>query len=191
MNLARWIRRQPVPHALVCGDKRILIGDGHRRWADAVDAVFATDSETINAVDKTGTTLRVCQRADVDDIPEAPEQAAEYSDRQKELAQVAQIIADAYQTAHEQARETSARGYELLAKFAELSFNRLSAIEKAYGQLLAAHARALEAQAENAGENKGELDNAIGSMIASAMGAQKPPATPGNGASAPKKEPAP
>lgn len=177
MNLARWIRRRPVPHALVCGDKRILIGDGHRRWADACDGVFAAEGEAISAVDKAGTVLRVCQRADIDDAPSAEEQTTvEATDRQKELAQVAQIIADAYSQAHDHARENSARGYELLAKFAEMSFSRLAAIEKAYAQLLAAHARALDSQ-----EGDG-LDAAISGVISRAVGGG------GNGKSKPPQE---
>ena len=182
MNLARWIRRRPVPHVLVCGDKRIAIGDGHRRWADAVGAVLATDSPAISACAKDGTVIRVCLREDIDDLPEEAEAAPEYSERQRELAQIAQILADGYSTAHDHARENSARGYELLAKFAELSFGRLAAIEKAYGQLLAAHARALEAEPSNDG-----LDNAISGLVSQAMGGKSPAAPGGNG----KKEPTP
>ena len=179
MNLTRWIRRKPVPHALVCGSERVVIGDGHRRWADAVEAVLASSSETIAAVAKDGSVLRVAQRSDVDDVelPGEPE-PSNITDAQRELAQLAQIIADAYSTAHDHARENSARGYELLAKFAELSFGRLAAIERAYGQLLAAHARAIEQAPSNDG-----LDDAIGGMFKSALGGT----SGGNG----KKEPQP
>lgn len=172
MNLARWIRRRPVPHALVCGDKRIQIGDGHRRWADAVDAVFATDAESISAVAKDGTVLRVAQRADLDDVPATEDEAPGITEHQRELAQIAQILADAYSTAHEHARENSARGYELLAKFAELSFSRLASIERAYAQLLAAHAAAMQADTSS-----GDLDGAISAMVGKAIGAP----APGNG----------
>lgn len=183
MNLARWIRRHPVPFALVCDDKRILIGDGHRRWADAVDAVMATKSEAISAVGKDGTVLRVAQRSDVDDLPEETTEPEGITDRQRELAQIAQIVSDAYSTAHEHARENSARGYELLARFAELSFGRLAAIERAYAQLLAAHARAMDAEPANDG-----LDSALSGMFRSAMGHGG-----GNGKPEPEKpkEPAP
>ena len=165
MNLARWIRRQPVPHALVCGDKRITIGEGHRRWADAVDAVFSSDAESVSAVAKDGSVLRVVQRADIDDAPTQEDADPGITDRQRELAQIAQIIADAYSTAHDHARENSASGYQLLAKFAELSFQRLAQIERAYGQLLAAHARALEAD-----NSQGGLDGVVGDMVSRAMG---------------------
>lgn len=173
MNLARWIRRRPVPHALLCDDQRILVGDGHRRWADACDAVISTTSESISAVAKDGTVLRVCQRGDIDDLPteEAPELAI--TDHQRELAQVAQIISDAYSTAHDHARENSARGYELLAKFAELSFGRLAAIERAYAQLLTAHARAMESEPQSDG-----LDSALSGMLSRAVGG---PLAGGNG----------
>jgi len=165
MNLSRWIRRRPVPHALLCDDKRIVIGDGHRRWADASDAIFASNSEAISAVAKDGSVLRVCQRADLDDLPAEDVDPSTVSEHQKELAQIAQIVADAYSTAHEHARENSARGYELLAKFAELSFQRLAAIERAYGQLLAAHARQMESEPSNDG-----LDGAISGLMSRAMG---------------------
>jgi undecaprenyl pyrophosphate synthase len=165
MNLSRWIRRRPVPHALLCDDKRIVIGDGHRRWADAVDAIFASTSESISAVAKDGSVLRVCQRADLDDLPAEDVEPANVSEHQRELAQIAQILADAYSTAHEHARENSARGYELLARFAELSFQRLAAIERAYGQLLAAHARAMETDTSSDG-----LDGAISGIVSRAMG---------------------
>jgi hypothetical protein len=59
-----------------------------------------------------------------------------------------------------------------LAKFAELSFGRLAAIEKAYGALLAAHARAIDAQASDG------LDGMIGQVIGQAMGGDP---TKGNG----------
>jgi hypothetical protein len=183
MNLARWLRRTPVPHAIVCGDKRIAIGDGHRRWADCVDAIFATDSETINAVSKDGTTLRVCSRGDIDDAPE-PDATAAYTDRQQELAQLAQIIADAYSVAHEHARDNSASGYALLAKFAEMSFQRLNAIETAYGKLLTAHARLIEAQASSGG---GDVENAMGGLIEHVLGGSKR----SNGKSEPAKPEAP
>jgi len=178
MNLTRWIRRKPVPHALVCDSQRILIGDGHRRWADALDAVLATSSENIAAVTKDGTVLRVCQRSDVDDLPVAPEDESTITAQQRELAQIAQIIADAYSTAHDHARENSARGYELLAQFASLSFQRLAAIEKAYGQLLSAHARAMDAEPAPDG-----LDGAISGLVAQAMSGRppSPPAAGGNG----------
>lgn len=179
MNLARWIRRKPVPHALICDDKRILLGDGHRRWADAVDAVIATSSEAISAVAKDGSVLRVCQRSDIDDLPGEADETTDVTATQRELAQIAQIIADAYSTAHDHARENSARGYELLAQFASLSFQRLAAIEKAYGQLLAAHARAMEAEPSGDG-----LDTALSGMLSQAMGGKAPG---GNG----KKDAAP
>lgn len=160
MNLARWIRRRPVPHALLCDDKRILISDGHRRWADACDAIMACSSEAISAVAKDGTVLRVCQRSDLDDLPVEATADPGITDQQRELAQIAQIVSDAYSTAHDHARENSARGYELLAKFAELSFGRLAAIERAYAQLLTAHARAMEQEPQNDG-----LDNAISGIM--------------------------
>lgn len=167
MNLHRWIRKRPIPVALMCGETRVVIGDGHRRWQDAIDAVFATSAEQIVAVDFKGSVLRVCQRADVDDAPASEESAdpGEVTNTQRELAQVSQIIADAYSTAHDHARENSARGYELLAKFAELSFGRLAAIERAYGQLLAAHARSIESDASN---NDG-LDSAIAGLVGKAV----------------------
>lgn len=174
MNLLRWIRRKPVPHALICDKDRIVIGDGHRRWADALDAVIATSSESISAVTKDGSVLRVCQRSDIDDLEVPAEEPSNVTDHQRELAQIAQILADAYSTAHDHARENSARGYELLAKFAELSFGRLAAIEKAYGQLLAAHARALDAEPSNDG-----LDTAISGLVTRSLGGSGP--TPGNG----------
>lgn len=177
MNLARWIRRRPVPHAIQCDERKIIIGDGHRRWADAVDAVMATASNTIVALDAKGTVLRVCQRADVDDV-ETPTDPVDATDHQREMAQVAQIIADAYSTAHDHARENSARGYELLARFAELSFGRLAAIERAYAQLLQAHARAMEEQPRTDG-----LDEALSGMLSGALGSR------GNGKS--QKEPTP
>lgn len=180
MNLPRWIRRKPVPHALICGDTRITIGDGHRRWADAVDAVIATTSESISAVAKDGSVLRVAQRSDIDDLPQE-ETETDVTTTQRELAQVAQIIADAYSTAHDHARENSARGYELLAQFASLSFQRLAAIEKAYGQLLAAHARAIDAEPANDG-----LDAAIGGMFSQAMGG-RPAAAGGAGGNGQKE----
>ena len=183
MNLARWIRRSPVPHFLVCGDKRVMIGDGHRRWADAVDCVLAAGGDTITAMSKDGAVLRSCQRGDVDDIPEADEPAPEYSERQRELAQLGQIIADAYAMAHDQTRQTSAEGYTLLVRFAELSFQRLAAIETAYAKLLEAHAAALEAGPANDG-----LDTALSSMLTRTMGGEAKPAG-GNGAA--KKEPTP
>jgi hypothetical protein len=182
MNLHRWIRRNPVPHALMCGEQRIIIGAGHRRWQDAIDAIFATTSEQIVAVDPKGAVLRVCARGDVDDAPaEEPTEPEGVTERQRELAQISQILADAYSTAHDHARESSARGYELLAKFAELSFGRLAAIEKAYGQLLAAHARAIDAEPVS----NGELDNAISGIIGKAVMGDKSAVSPGNG----KKEP--
>jgi hypothetical protein len=182
VNLARWIRRRPIPYALLCDDKRIVIGDNHRRWADAVDAVFATTSESISAVAKDGSVLRVCQRSDVDDAPTTQEETPnDVTERQRDLAQVAQIIADAYSTAHDHARENSARGYELLAKFAELSFSRLASIERAYGQLLSAHARAMESEQNNDG-----LDGAISGIVSRAMGGSAT-SPGGNG----KKEPTP
>lgn len=165
MNLCRWIRRKPVPHALLCDSQRIVVGDGHRRWADAVDAVLAANSEAVSAVAKDGSVLRVCQRADIDDVPQAEVETPGVTDSQRELAQVAQIIADAYSTAHDHARENSARGYELLAKFAELSFSRLASIERAYGQLLSAHARSIEQESSNDG-----LDNAISGLVSQAVG---------------------
>lgn len=178
MNLHRWIRRNPIPVALMCGETRILIGAGHRRWQDAIDAIFATDAPQIVAVDAKGTVLRVCQRADVDDAPAADETTdpGEVTTTQRELAQVSQIIADAYSTAHDHARENSARGYELLAKFAELSFGRLAAIEKAYGQLLAAHARAIDAEGKDDG-----LDSAIAGLMGQAVMGGKTPAAPPSG----------
>jgi hypothetical protein len=161
----------------MCGETRVVIGDGHRRWQDAIDAVFSTTAEQIVAVDAKGTVLRVCQRSDVDDAPATDEtgELGEVTDHQKELAQIAAIISEAYSTAHDHARENSARGYELLAKFAELSFGRLAAIERAYGQLLAAHARALDSDATH---NDG-LDSAISGVITKAMGGVSP--SPGNG----------
>lgn len=167
MNLLRWIRRKPVPHALMCDKERVVIGDGHRRWADAVDAVLALPSDAIVAVAKDGSIIRTCQRADVDDLPGEEVSQEGITTGQRELAQVAQIIADAYSVAHEHARENSARGYELLAKFAELSFGRLAAIEKAYGQLLSAHARAIEATATSSADG---LDGPIGDLLGRAMG---------------------
>ena len=172
MNLTRWIRRKPVPYALLCDKERIIIGDGHRRWADALDAVLATSSDSISAIQKDGSVLRVCQRSDVDDLPGEVEPEG-ITTHQRDLAQIAQILADAYSTAHDHARENSARGYELLAQFASLSFQRLAAIEKAYGQLLSAHARAMEAEPAPDG-----LDGAISGLVAQAMGA-RPPAEPG------------
>ena len=85
--------------------------------------------------------------------------------------------------AHEQTRATSAEGYALLVKFAEMSFNRLAAIETAYSRLLEAHAANLEAGPANDG-----LDNALSSMLAKTMGGE-PKTAGGNGAA--KKEPAP
>jgi hypothetical protein len=168
----------------MCGETKISIGSGGRRWADAIDAIFATDSPQIAAVDSKGTVLRVCQRADIDDAPAADDapDAGEITATQRELAQVSQIIADAYSTAHDHARENSARGYELLAKFAELSFGRLAAIERAYGQLLAAHAKAIEADSAN----DAGLDSAIGGLVSHAMGGAMPvpkkaAVPPGNG----------
>lgn len=163
MNLHRWIRRRPVPHALMCGEQRILLSDGRRRWQDAVDAIFATTSEQIVAVDSKGSVLRVVQRSDVDDAPTQDETPADVTDTQKELAQVAQIISEAYSTAHDHARENSARGYELLAKFAELSFNRLASIERAYAALLQAHAKAIDADSGDG------LESAIGGLVGKAM----------------------
>ena len=153
------------------------MGEGRRRWQDAIEAVFATTAEQVIAVDSKGAVLRVVQRADIDDAPEQDEaQDLEgVTNTQKELAQVSQIIADAYSTAHDHAREASSRGYELLAKFAELSFGRLAAIEKAYGQLLAAHARAMESDAK---ESDG-LDSAIAGVVSKAMGGSL--SAPGNG----------
>ena len=178
MKLHSWIRRRPIPIALMCGDQRILIGDGRSRWLDAIEAAMATDAPQIVAVDAKGSVLRVCQRAEVDDYSaeEPDETADDVTATQKELAQLASIIGDAYSTAHEHARENSARGYELLAKFAELSFARLAQIEKAYGQLLAAHARAIDAAPTNDG-----LDAAISGLVSQAVGAGQ------NG----KKEPTP
>jgi hypothetical protein len=134
-----------------------------------VDAALATTSEAISAVSKDGTVLRVCQRADVDDLPAEPEADPAITDHQRELAQVAQIISDAYSTAHDHARENSARGYELLAKFAELSFGRLAAIERAYAQLLTAHARAMEQEPSSDG-----LDSALSGMLSRAVGGSIP-----------------
>lgn len=179
MNLCRWIRRKPIPHALLCDATRIVIGDGHRRWADACDAVIATNSESVSAVAKDGSVLRVCQRSDIDDLPALEPDDPGITDHQRELAQIAQIVADAYSTAHDHARENSARGYELLAKFAELSFSRLASIERAYGQLLSAHARSIEQESSNDG-----LDTAISGLVTQAMGNK---IVGGNG----KKDPAP
>jgi hypothetical protein len=180
MNLHRWIRRNPVPVALMCGETRIVIGTAHRRWQDAIDGIFATNSEQIVAVDAKGAVLRVCQRSDIDDAPVAVDDTAQegISEHQRELAQISQIVADAYSTAHDHARENSARGYELLAKFAELSFGRLAAIEKAYGQLLAAHARAIESDSSS----NDMLDGAISGVIKQAvMGDAPKPTAVSNG----------
>ena len=175
MNLARWIRRRPVPHALMCDSTRILIGEGHRRWADAVDAVIASSSEAVSAVAKDGTVLRVCQRADIDDMGQDPVDPA-VTDTQRELAQVAQIIADAYSMAHEQARETGAKGYEILARITEMSYQRLAAIETAYAKLLTAHAALLQSDAQQGGG-----DDALGSLVSAFTGG-KAAATKTNGA---------
>lgn len=169
MNLARWLRRTPVPHALQCGAVKVQIGDGHRRWADAVEAVMATDSETIVALDKAGSQLRVCQRADVDDLPEEPADAS-YTDKQKELAQIAQIISDAYAAGHEHAATATARGYELLGKMTELAYARLAGIERAYTKLLEAHAQMML----NQEPEKDDIESAIGNMLQSTGVVPKP-----------------
>lgn len=187
MNLQSWLRRQPQPTYVMCGDQKISIGTGRRRWADAITSIFSYESAQVVAMDQKGSVLRVVQREEIDDQPEAETPAADVTDNQKDMAQVAQVFAEAYATAHEQARETSSRGYELLAKFAELSFQRLSAIEKAYGQLLSAHARMVEAQAGETGDG---LESAIGDMIMGKMGITAP--TRPNGqkpATEPKKDP--
>lgn len=173
MNLQSWLRRKPQPHTVVCGEQRIAIGLGRRRWADAIAAIWSTTAPQIVAVDSKNCVLRVCERSDIDDAPETEEES-EVTEQQKELAQIAQIVADAYSTAHEHARETSARGYELLARFAELSFSRLAAIERAYAQLLNAHAKAIDTETGGDGALDGAMAGVIGRAIAGGIGATKP-----------------
>lgn len=135
MELRAWLRQHPQParvRAIVDGDERIVrIGSSRSKWRDAEDALRS--AESAEALDADGAILRVWTAEDQD--PAAPPTAAAPG-RERELAMMARIIADASDRAALRHAEAYRLAYEQQCLLVQLLAERLAALERAWQRIL-------------------------------------------------------
>ena len=184
MNVRAWLRKQPQPHSVKCDDRVLAVPDGTRKWAELEATVLAVGGRKLEAIGKTGETLRVCELDDEEtgEVVDSLTSAAAASAKEQELVTLARILAD---TA-DRAAQRHAQAYELsfthLVQLVQILAARLGGLETSWQQAMVA---AAEARAEAVQAQGGEEQAAFG-LLASMMPGAKPAAAakPTNGKAA-------
>ena len=162
MNVRAWLRKQPQPHSVKCDDRVLAVPDGTRKWAELEATVLAVGGRKLEAIGKTGETLRVCELDD--------EENGEVVDS---------LTSAAAASAKEQEYELS---FTHLVQLVQILAARLGGLETSWQQAMVA---AAEARAEAVQAQGGEEQAAFG-LLASMMPGAKPAAAakPTNGKAA-------
>jgi len=177
-NVRVWIRRKPEPHAIAVttddGVKTVKLGGGRRKWKDAETTVLALQPSHLEALDKEGTVLRVCD-LELPEVEGGDEDIKPTSRFESNLVLVARLLKDAQKNGADAQAEAYRVAFDKQAALVELAYRRLEGLERAW-------TRALNLQAKVGGEEKeNPLELMATAFMARMGGGMMPGMVPPNG----------
>jgi hypothetical protein len=190
MNIRAWLRRHPHPHKVrTDAGKEILIGDGRSKWADAEASIALLAPSSIEALDKDGSILRVCNCAPdgelVDTNPEQTrEAAAQKTARETEFVTIAKLLNDAHDAGAKRHAEAYRESWDKLYDLVKTIADRLTSVERLYHREIDEKAKAVADAIANAipADADADMDQVVKAMVVQALTNQGAAAKPnGNG----------
>lgn len=174
MNLRSWLRREPQPARVVADTRTIQVPSGPRKWAELEETIISIGATKVEAIDREGNLLRVVNL----ETEESTSGAAmgKPSGALSEMAQMAQIIAEAGDRAALRHADAYRLAFEENTKLVGLLADRLGSLETAWMRTLDQLAEARQSQQE---QGSGEVQALIAAALAGqAQGAAAPPKPP-------------
>jgi hypothetical protein len=128
MNVHSWIRRLPHPAYVEADGKKIVLGDGKRKWADCVASVQAINPLRLTAFDKDGAIIRACELRSGGEVDEeeAKEEDGKLGSDIVLLARLLSRHADMAAARHENAYRYA---FDVLAQIVQTYGERINALE--------------------------------------------------------------
>jgi len=170
-----WLRRKPVPASLrLDGKKTVLIGDGPKRWRDAIAAIEALGPSMIEAQSADGHVLRVTQIEAPDDDdddddaePVTPGPSVADAQRSRDI-ELASIIMEAGDRGARRHAEAYTLAFARQTELVQMLVDRLGGVENAWQESINQRAE----DVANAPSNDDPAGSAIGNLVSLAMQAK-------------------
>lgn len=176
MNLRRWLRRDPRPHAIRCDGAQVVpVPTVGQVWAQLEETLTALAPSKLEALDSAGAVLRAVV-LETDDAPSSATSSSPSSSG-TELATIARIIADAHDAGARRHAEAYGLAFSENTKLVGLLAQRLAGLETAWQKAMAQVAQA-QADAAAAASSGDDATSAITAMLGGMMQAPPPNVTP-------------
>lgn len=165
MNVHSWLRRLPHPVAVLVDGRRVEVGQGKRKWADAEESILALNPLRVEAIDASGTILRAVS-LDRDDPTETDKKPVVES----ELQTFAKLLSAAYTQGANATKDAYAMAFVENTNLVSILAQRLGALEIAWQRAMTQTA-SLQAQLAEAASEGG--DDAVLALLGPMMAGAK------------------
>lgn len=163
MNLRSWLRREPQPVRVIADTRTIQVPAGPRKWAELEETILSIGATKVEAVGADGSLLRVVNLETEESSSGGPAIGRSASGL-SEMAQMAQIIAEASDRAAQRHADAYRLAFEENTKLVGLLAERLGSLESSWMRTLDQLAEARQQTQESGGE--------VQALIAAALAGQ-------------------
>lgn len=168
LNLSNWLRKTPVPVAVLADDKRIEVPKNHRAIRDLVQTIRAMEPSKVTCLNAEGSVIRsIVLDSDDDKVP-----SQQTSPEMSDLQMFARLLAEGY----EHGRKANQPIIDSAMQFVERQSVRLAKAEAEIERLRAhnhkLHHQIVELSAVPVVAPPAGDDSIMGAMIAGVMQSQ-------------------